>query len=97
MYTGFPESNYSVKKKYLKRLGIFQPILGQKVKKWDLVKVLNCPQELQKNIPISGMIPVIFVYHLAPKRNMSVKYILSRKYTTGYLYQAVPYTLRRIP
>ncbi|MBA7545309.1 hypothetical protein ES705_37675 [subsurface metagenome] len=33
--------------------------------------------------------PGIFVYHIVLQKNMSVKYILSRKYKTAYIYQAL--------
>ena len=86
--TGFPESNFTVKRKVLDEIGKFSTDFGPKGEKMGFGEGSELSARITEKYPHFWYDPGIFVYHLAPKRNMSVKYILSRKYTTGYLYQA---------
>ncbi len=84
---GFPESNYSVRKDTLSEVGPFSVELGPKSEKMGFGEGIELSGRIAKKYPLFWYDPAVTVYHLAPPRNMAVKYILSRKYRMAYSFQ----------
>lgn len=88
-YSGFPESNYSVRKDVLEEVGYFSTDLGPKGEKMKFGEGSELSRRIAEKYPYFWYDPDIFVYHLVRERNMSIRYYLSRIYKTGFLYQAL--------
>lgn len=88
-YSGFPESNLCIRKEVLDKVGHFSIDFGPRGEKMGFGEGSELSRRITDKFPHFWYDPDIIVYHLVPERNMSVKYILSRKYKTAYLYQAL--------
>lgn len=87
--SGFPESNFNVRKEILDETGYFSTDFGPKGEKMIFGEGSEMSGRISSKYPYFWYDPGIFVYHIVPERNMSVKYILSRKFETAYMYQAL--------
>lgn len=87
--SGFPESNFNVRKQILDETGYFSTDFGPKGEQMIFGEGSELSRRISSNHPNFWYDPCIFVYHIVLQRNMSIKYILSRKYDTAYIYQAL--------
>lgn len=85
---GFSESNLCIRKAVLDRTGGFATDLGPRGDRMMFGEGIDLSRRIARDDPRFWYDPGIVVYHYVPKRNMSVRYILSRKFRTAYVYQA---------
>lgn len=84
---GFPEANLCIKKEVLDEVGGFSTDFGPKGEKMVFGEGVELSTRITEKYPVFIYDPDMIVYHLTPKRNMSLKYILSRRYRGAYNYQ----------
>lgn len=87
-FFGFPESNFCIRKSVLDEIGGFSAALGPKADRMIFGEGIELSGRIAQRHPYFWYDPELVVYHLVPKRNMSIKYILSRKFKTARCYQA---------
>jgi len=85
---GFPESNLSITKKIFEEVGGFSTQYGPAGAKMKFGEGSELSRRISEEYPYFWYDPGIIVYHLVPERNMSVKYILSRRSKSAYIYQS---------
>jgi len=89
---GFSESNFCIRKSTLDEIGGFSTDLGPKGDKMIFGEGAELSSRIARRYPYFWYDPELVVYHLVPERNMSVRYILSRKFQTARGYQALEST-----
>jgi glycosyltransferase involved in cell wall biosynthesis len=85
---GFSESNYCIRKKTLNEIGVFSTELGPQAEAMSFGEGVELSGRVAAKYPTFWYNPQQVVYHLVPERNMSIKYILSRKFKKAYTFQS---------
>jgi len=86
-FFGFPESNYCIRKSVVDEVGGFSVEIGPKAETMQFGEGIELSTRVAKKYPLFWYDPQLIVYHLVPARNMSIKYILSRRYEMAYSFQ----------